>query len=234
MNALTGYGSSSDDSDTDAPAAPAPAAATPTARHDDGGLLGESESEDEEVGATAAVSAASGLPSAASLLDGAGPRAAWLDKPDWATAPREPAVVPTPVAPRQTQAAAAADAAREAQEGDYGHDMYQRYDPARGWVGKQPHNIEHDDSRGYGGHLAQARGRPPPEQRVARPSSFRMVDNAKPHLLGGKPAAKRDKGDRATGKERVKQQRLNGQSGIGDHFKVWRSEEEMRLRQTYD
>ena len=31
MNALTGYGSSSDDSDTDAPAAPAPAAATPTA-----------------------------------------------------------------------------------------------------------------------------------------------------------------------------------------------------------
>ena len=56
MNALAGYGSSSD-SDADAPAAapPAPAAAsTPTARHDEG-LLGESESEEDEVAAPAAL-----------------------------------------------------------------------------------------------------------------------------------------------------------------------------------
>ena len=89
MNALAGYGSSSD-SDADAPAAapPAPAAAsTPTARHDEG-LLGESESEEDEVAAPAAAST-SGLPSAASLLDGGG-TASWLDKPAWAAAPREP------------------------------------------------------------------------------------------------------------------------------------------------
>lgn len=35
-------------------------------------------------------------------------------------------------------------------------------------------------------------------------------------------------------KERVKGQRLKGQSGIGEDFKTWRSEEEMRLRQTFD
>ena len=112
MNALAGYGSSSDDSDADAPAAPpAPpaAASTPTARHDDGsspapaaaptpmarhdeGLLGESESEEDEVAAPAAVST-SDLPSAASLLDG-GAKASWLDKPAWAAAPHEPDPVP--------------------------------------------------------------------------------------------------------------------------------------------
>ena len=224
MNALAGYGSSSD-SDADAPAAapPAPAAAsTPTARHDEG-LLGESESEEDEVAAPAAAST-SGLPSAASLLDGGG-TAAWLDKPAWAAAPREPDPVPArPSAAVAARAAAAAGAAREAQEGEYGHDMYERYDPARGWVGKQSSNIEHDDMRGYGRHLAAAGRRPPPQQRAPPPPP-------------PKPAAKRGGGDRSakpTGKERVKQQRLNGQSGIGDHFRVWRSEEEMRMRQTYD
>ena len=225
MNALAGYGSSSD-SDADAPAAapPAPAAAsTPTARHDEG-LLGESESEEDEVAAPAAAST-SGLPSAASLLDGGG-TASWLDKPAWAAAPREPDPVPArPSAAVAARAAAAAGAAREAQEGEYGHDMYERYDPARGWVGKQASNIEHDDLRGYGTHLAAAGRRPPPQQRAPPPPP------------PPKPAAKRGSGDRSakpTGKERVKQQRLNGQSGIGDHFRVWRSEEEMRMRQTYD
>lgn len=32
----------------------------------------------------------------------------------------------------------------------------------------------------------------------------------------------------------VKNQRLKGQSGIGEDFKTWKSEEEMRLRQQYD
>jgi hypothetical protein len=35
-------------------------------------------------------------------------------------------------------------------------------------------------------------------------------------------------------KEKVKRQRVNGQSGIGESFKEWRSEDEMRLRQHYD
>ena len=35
-------------------------------------------------------------------------------------------------------------------------------------------------------------------------------------------------------KERVKHQRLAGQSGIGSDFRTWRTEEEMRLRQSID
>lgn len=44
-------------------------------------------------------------------------------------------------------------------------------------------------------------------------------------------AVKRDK---ETAKDRVKRQRLSGQSGIGEDFKVWKSDEEMRQRQQYD
>ena len=53
-----------------------------------------------EAAAPAAVST-SGLPSAASLLDGGG-TASWLDKPAWAAAPREPDPVPArPSVPRR-------------------------------------------------------------------------------------------------------------------------------------
>ena len=47
-------------------------------------------------------------------------------------------------------------------------------------------------------------------------------------------------GVRATGKsgldfkERTKHQRLSGQSGIGSDFRTWRTEEEMKLRQSID
>lgn len=34
-------------------------------------------------------------------------------------------------------------------------------------------------------------------------------------------------------KEKMKRQRLKGQSGIGDHFRTWRSEAEMKMRQEY-
>ena len=34
-------------------------------------------------------------------------------------------------------------------------------------------------------------------------------------------------------KEKMKRQRLNGQSGIGEDFRRWRSEEEMVMRQQY-
>lgn len=40
--------------------------------------------------------------------------------------------------------------------------------------------------------------------------------------------------EKDTAKDRVKRQRLNGQSGIGTDFKTWKSEEEMRQRQQYD
>ncbi|ETW05937.1 hypothetical protein H310_03571 [Aphanomyces invadans] len=41
-------------------------------------------------------------------------------------------------------------------------------------------------------------------------------------------------GDKTSGKDRVKQQRLKGQSGIGSDFKTWKSETEMKMRQGYD
>ncbi|RHY18643.1 hypothetical protein DYB25_002853 [Aphanomyces astaci] len=40
--------------------------------------------------------------------------------------------------------------------------------------------------------------------------------------------------DKASGKDRVKQQRLKGQSGIGSDFKSWKSETEMKMRQGFD
>lgn len=42
------------------------------------------------------------------------------------------------------------------------------------------------------------------------------------------------KKDKVSAKDRVKHQRMNGQSGVGEDFRVWRSEEEMVLRQQYD
>lgn len=39
---------------------------------------------------------------------------------------------------------------------------------------------------------------------------------------------------RLSSQDRVKRQRLSGQSGIGEDFKVWKSEEEMRQRQHFD
>jgi hypothetical protein len=40
--------------------------------------------------------------------------------------------------------------------------------------------------------------------------------------------------DKESAKDKVKRQRLSGQSGIGSDFKEWRSEEFMKQRQQYD
>ncbi|GMF44713.1 unnamed protein product [Phytophthora fragariaefolia] len=48
---------------------------------------------------------------------------------------------------------------------------------------------------------------------------------------GREPLAKRDKKDP---KERVKNQRVKGQAGIGSDFRGWKSETEMALRQQFD
>ncbi|KAH9101558.1 hypothetical protein AeMF1_021715 [Aphanomyces euteiches] len=40
--------------------------------------------------------------------------------------------------------------------------------------------------------------------------------------------------DKSSGKERVKQQRLKGQSGIGSDFRTWKSDTEMKMRQEFD
>ncbi|KAF0682852.1 Aste57867_25039 [Aphanomyces stellatus] len=74
------------------------------------------------------------------------------------------------------------------------------------------------------------------EERVPRRTKHlpkqRMNNN------NGNPKRKADhggaSGDKTSGKERVKQQRLKGQSGIGSEFKTWKSETEMKMRQEFD
>eukprot|EP00040_Diaphanoeca_grandis_P017102 m.88729 g.88729 ORF g.88729 m.88729 type:complete len:377 (-) comp26229_c3_seq1:370-1500(-) len=46
-------------------------------------------------------------------------------------------------------------------------------------------------------------------------------------------APKADK-DKLSGKDKVKRQREKGQSGIGEDFKTWKTEDEMKMRQTFD
>ena len=85
---------------------------------------------------------------------------------------------------------------------------------------------------------------------VLRPSSDKAepVDSRKPFLeskstssgstvkgVTPKPQVPKQKEvEKDTAKDRVKRQRLSGQSGIGSDFKTWKSEEEMRQRQQYD
>ena len=210
MNGLVAYGSSdSDDSDGEA------------SRNDAGAAdaFGESDAESDAAEPDAApVAAPSGLPSADSVLSDDVAAGSWLQKPAWATAPK----APRPAKPAATAPARLAPGAKaEGDEGDEkGDDMYATYDPAKGWSGKQKSNIADNGLSGYKGHGG---GRRPAAPAAAPPRGGPQA--------GGR---KRDKPDRVNAKERVKQQRLNGQSGIGENFKVWRSEEEMRLRQHYD
>eukprot|EP00614_Pseudopedinella_elastica_P034570 CAMPEP_0172621118 /NCGR_PEP_ID=MMETSP1068-20121228/109157_1 /TAXON_ID=35684 /ORGANISM="Pseudopedinella elastica, Strain CCMP716" /LENGTH=183 /DNA_ID=CAMNT_0013428711 /DNA_START=56 /DNA_END=607 /DNA_ORIENTATION=- len=66
---------------------------------------------------------------------------------------------------------------------------------------------------------------------TARPAAPSAPAAAKP--LAKLPESKPEK-QRLNRKERVKEQRLKGQSGIGEDFKTWRTEDEMRMRQHYD
>ncbi|KAH8049607.1 hypothetical protein JL721_11643 [Aureococcus anophagefferens] len=211
MNGLVAYGSSdSDDSDGEA------------SRNDAGAAdaFGESDAESDAAEPDAApVAAPSGLPSADSVLSDDVAAGSWLQKPAWATAPK----APRPAKPAATAPSRLAPGARPRRRGrEKGDDMYATYDPAKGWSGKQKSNIADNGLSGYKGHGG---GRRPAAPARAPRWRWRWRPQA-----GGR---KRDKPDRVNAKERVKQQRLNGQSGIGENFKVWRSEEEMP-RQHYD
>jgi hypothetical protein len=69
----------------------------------------------------------------------------------------------------------------------------------------------------------------------------KIAPTAKPSVKGNKigpakapkPVVDNEK-DRDTAKDKVKRQRLGGQSGIGSDFKTWKTDEEMRQRQQYD
>ena len=65
---------------------------------------------------------------------------------------------------------------------------------------------------------------------VAAPPPPPVIEKRSNAAMTGK---ERDK-DKETAKDRVKRQRMAGQSGIGSDFKTWKSEEEMRQRQQYD
>jgi hypothetical protein len=78
-------------------------------------------------------------------------------------------------------------------------------------------------------------GRMPTVVRPPNPSSTRGGDRASARGRGAAAAAGgKNAGSGVDIKERVKHQRLSGQSGIGADFRTWRSEEEMRLRQSID
>ena len=171
-------------------------------------LAGDSDDDDahDEEKATSSLppTKAPALPSAASLL--ARQKPAWIEKPSWAQK-KKPIISPRRVVVVEPENAKNDDV-------EAGADMYEFYDPAKGWQNKQATSID-DPETGY-------RKGGPPIQRPP-PTADRPVDEKK---------KKRPNPSKA--KERTKQQRLAGQSGIGDDFRVWRSEEEMRMRQQFD
>lgn len=65
---------------------------------------------------------------------------------------------------------------------------------------------------------------------IKKPKGDGVGPTGPPPEKGKKGAA----GDKISAKERVKGQRLKGQSGIGSDFRVWKSDLEMTLRQQYD
>uniref|UniRef100_A0A7S3JU84 Uncharacterized protein n=1 Tax=Aureoumbra lagunensis TaxID=44058 RepID=A0A7S3JU84_9STRA len=153
------------------------------------------------------------IPSAALLLS-QGVAAQWLKKPSWAQ--REEKIIPKAKTKQEQESRKRI----EVDEDDsYGHDMYEFYDPAKGWQNKQSTNITDDN----GGYALSSRSR----------SSF-IREGSSTISSGKKRGNSISSCMNKQGKERVKQQRLSGQSGIGDDFRVWRSDEEMRLRQHFD
>lgn len=77
--------------------------------------------------------------------------------------------------------------------------------------------------------------------RPIKPSATSVAEGSTAKVSANKGANSRDLGrnnkqaaDKETAKDRVKRQRLSGQSGIGSDFKEWRSEEFMKQRQQYD
>ncbi|KAG1707269.1 hypothetical protein DVH05_026463 [Phytophthora capsici] len=72
------------------------------------------------------------------------------------------------------------------------------------------------------------------EQEAERTAETRRIERKRPmptEMTARPEAAKRDKKD---AKERVKNQRVKGQAGIGSDFRGWKSETEMAMRQQFD
>lgn len=170
MQHLVGYVESSGDEAEQAQSTTAPfqgaqgAAPKANANNNIVDGIGESDDEEAEQRANDKKSITSphktrGLPSADELLSAAN-ASSWLAKPKWAMKPSEPTYVllmrhlqkwvhrritrPQTFAKKELPTADARDAP------EYGDDMYQVYDPAKGWLGKQPTNFV-DSAAGYGG-----------------------------------------------------------------------------------
>lgn len=111
--------------------------------------------------------------------------------------------------------AAAAAAARKEPEAPEPEEL-----PSKLGVGLKRVHKSLDEGPTFGGAGAAAAGRSSAGSAPAKPST------------SSASAAK--EGDRLTFKDRTKKQRIAGQSGIGEDFRVWRTDEEMVLRQQID
>jgi len=75
----------------------------------------------------------------------------------------------------------------------------------------------------------------PAPKKMDMPSKFEKTrENKRSNIKGPNAKQSENMDDKTTAKDRVKRQRLRGQSGIGSDFKVWRTDEEMVLRQQFD
>ncbi|KAK1930587.1 hypothetical protein P3T76_013909 [Phytophthora citrophthora] len=69
------------------------------------------------------------------------------------------------------------------------------------------------------------------EKETDRTAETGRIERKRPMPAARQEAAKREKKE---AKERVKNQRVKGQAGIGSDFRGWKSETEMALRQQFD
>lgn len=88
---------------------------------------------------------------------------------------------------------------------------------------------------------AESNVKPEEARKVRAPPSKVTTTNPKVNRTATAAAApnnaalnRKQAADKESAKDKVKRQRLSGQSGIGSDFKEWRSEEFMKQRQQYD
>mmetsp|Transcript_25572 Transcript_25572/g.30304 ORF Transcript_25572/g.30304 Transcript_25572/m.30304 type:complete len:161 (-) Transcript_25572:116-598(-) len=81
------------------------------------------------------------------------------------------------------------------------------------------------------------------EETKPKDSNQNIASTSQPKELTSIPQPKKEqtsikKGNepskKLSGKDKVKNQRLNGQAGIGSDFKTWRTDQEMAMRQQFD
>lgn len=108
--------------------------------------------------------------------------------------------------------------------------------PEKGFVAPTISKVEETvNSKGSKSEKQSTHGKDKRERNVKDQFDHAVVDKVSvdvPKKGVSGPVGRDKKGESA--KDRVKRQRLAGQSGIGSDFRTWKSDEEMRQRQQYD